>query len=207
MLTLGGTIRRTWLWPQVGTVGGQTNRDDHDHGLMTWLKDQHEARGELRGSGPGQTVLEQRLDLAAYQDIRELSQRLGIWQATRSELLDRSGPPPAIRPVDRCLLERRRNRLGVEIGAATEAGFPLCRRPVDSSSPGAAETRPQAAIEIYQEQAEKWIEARGRERYQEACIHLTKVQDLYRQMSQESTWTDFIAELRRAPPSVARVAG
>ena len=60
----------------------------------------------------------------------------------------------------------------------------------------ASETRPQAAVEIYQEQAEKWIEARGRKRYQEACIHLTKVRDLYRQMSQESTWTDFIAELR-----------
>ncbi len=60
----------------------------------------------------------------------------------------------------------------------------------------AAETRPQAAVELYRKQAEKLIQARGRERYQQACIFLAKVRDLYRQMSQESTWTDFMAEFR-----------
>lgn len=60
----------------------------------------------------------------------------------------------------------------------------------------AAETRPQAAVELYRKQAEKLIQARGRERYQQACIYLAKVRDLYRQMSQESTWTDFMAEFR-----------
>ena len=50
----------------------------------------------------------------------------------------------------------------------------------------AEEIRPQAAVEIYREQAERLVETRGRDNYQQACVYLTKVQDLYRRMSQES---------------------
>ena len=60
----------------------------------------------------------------------------------------------------------------------------------------AAETRPQAAAEIYRRQAEKLIKGRTRERYRHACTCLTTMRDLYRQMSQEPAWTDFMAEFR-----------
>ena len=60
----------------------------------------------------------------------------------------------------------------------------------------AAETRAQASLEIYRRQAEKLVKDRGRKRYQEACTYLTTMRDLYRQMSREAAWTDFMAEFR-----------
>ena len=169
----------------------------HDHGLMTWLKDQHEARGELAEALVlAKQLLEQRLDLAAYQDVRELSQRLGIWQATRSELLAEWAAARQYGVLTDVYLNEGKIDLALKSVRQLERTSHYAGDRSIRVAQAAAETRPQAAVEIYQEQAEKWIEARGRKRYQEACIYLTKVRDLYRQMSQESTWIDFMAELR-----------
>ena len=47
----------------------------------------------------------------------------------------------------------------------------------------AAETHPHAAVDIYRQQVESLIEARGRDNYQRACTYLTKVRDIYRQLA------------------------
>ena len=60
----------------------------------------------------------------------------------------------------------------------------------------ASETHPQAALNIYRQQSESLIEARGRDNYRQACAYLTGVRDRYRQLSRISEWTGFIAELR-----------
>ena len=60
----------------------------------------------------------------------------------------------------------------------------------------ASETHPHAAVDIYRERVESFIEARGRDNYQRACALLTKVRDLHWQLSQEALWTELIAELR-----------
>ena len=60
----------------------------------------------------------------------------------------------------------------------------------------ASETCPHSALDIYRQQAESLIEARGRGNYQRACEHLIQARDLYRQLSQEPAWTGYIAELR-----------
>ncbi len=172
----------------------ETTRID---GLVVWLKDQHEARGELAEALVlAKQLLDQYPGLARYQDVRELSQRLGIWQATRSALLAEWAAARQYGVLTDVYLEEGEIDLALNAVRQLEqvshyAGDRLIR-----VAQAASETRPQAAVDIYREQAEKWIEARGRKRYQEACIHLTKVRDLYRQMSQESTWTDFMAELR-----------
>ena len=170
----------------------ETTRID---GLTAWLKEQHEEREELAEALVlAKQLLEQRQDLAAYQDVRELSQRLGIWQATRPELLAE-------------LVAARQYGLLTDIHL-DEGEIDLALKSVRQPSRGfyygqwmrvaeaAAETRPQATVELYREQAEQLVEARGRERYQQACTYLTTMRDLYRQMSRESAWTDFMAEFR-----------
>ena len=61
----------------------------------------------------------------------------------------------------------------------------------------AAETHPQASIDIYRDQAERLVEARGRDNYRQACTYLTKIRDLYHQMSQQPAWIDFMAGFRK----------
>ena len=60
-------------------VAGRIEKNNDD-GLTLWLKDQYEERGELdEALALAQQLLEQHPSLAAYQGVRELSQRLGIW--------------------------------------------------------------------------------------------------------------------------------
>ncbi len=75
----------------------------------------------------------------------------------------------------------------------------------------AEETRPHAAIkiyqqeteklinargEIYQQEAEKLINARGRENYQTACSYLTSMRTLYEKINASDQWTSYITGLR-----------
>ncbi len=170
----------------------------HHQGLMAWLKHQHEERGELAEALVlAQRVLAQRPGLIAYQDVRELCQRLGIWQASRSKLLAEWTAAREYGLLTDIYLEEGEVDLALKSVRQYEqisryyAGDRLLR-----VAQAAAATRPQDAVEIYRKQVEKLIEDRGRRRYQEACIHLTTMRDLYRQMSREPAWTDFMAALR-----------
>ena len=169
----------------------------HEHGLTEWLKDQHAERGDLAEALVlAKRLLEQRLNLAAYQDVRELSQSLGIWQATRSALLAEwvaAGQHGLLTDV---YLDEGQIDLALKSVRQPDRGFGYAGDRLLRVAQAAAETRPQASIEIYRERAEKLVEDRSRKRYREACTYLTTMRDLYRQMSQESTWTDFMAEFR-----------
>ena len=172
----------------------ETTRID---GLVVWLKDQHEERGELAEALVlAERLLKQRPGLARYQDVRELSRRLGIWRASRSELLAEWAAARQYGLLTDVYLEEGEIDLALKSVRQLERVSHYDGDRLLRVAQAAAETRPRAAVELYRKQAEKLIEARGRERYQEACIHLTKVRALYRQMSQESAWTDFMAELR-----------
>ena len=170
----------------------ETTRID---GLTAWLKEQHEERGELAEALIlAKQLLEQRQDLAAYQDVRELSQRLGIWQATRPELLAELAAARQYGLLTDIHLDEGEIDLALKSVCQPSRGFYYGQWMRVAEA--AAETRPQAAAELYREQAEKLVEARGRERYQQACTYLTTMRDLYRQMSREPAWTDFMAEFR-----------
>ena len=166
-------------------------------GLVMWLKDQHEERGELAEALVlAKQLLEQHPGLARYQGVRKLSQRLGIWQASRSELLAEWAAARQYGLLTDIYLDEGEIDLALKSVRQPDQGFGYAGDRLMRVAQAAAETRPQAAVEIYQEQAEKWIEARGRERYQQACTYLTMARDLYRKMAQEPAWTDFMAELR-----------
>ena len=165
------------------------------NGLTVWLKEQHEERGELAEALVlAKRLLEQHPDLAKYQDIRELSQRLGIWQSTRPKWLAEWTAAGQYGLLTDIHLDEGDIDLALKSVRQPSRGFYYGQWMRVAEA--AAETRPQAAAELYREQAEKLVEARGRERYQQACTYLTTMRDLYRQMSREPAWTDFMAEFR-----------
>jgi uncharacterized Zn finger protein len=60
----------------------------------------------------------------------------------------------------------------------------------------AAKTRPQAALEIFQDHAERLIERQGRHNYHDACGYLKKVRALYDRLGRTAAWTKEAARLR-----------
>ena len=137
LLTLAGIFRQHGYDRRLESLVAGRIEKTHDHGLTTWLKDRYEERGELdEALALAQRLLEQRPDLAGYKNVRDLSQRLGIWYQSRSKLLAKWGRRPAIRPVDRCSPGRRCHRPRAESGAAIRSDIPLCQRPVASGGPG-----------------------------------------------------------------------
>ena len=60
----------------------------------------------------------------------------------------------------------------------------------------AEETRPRAALELYQQHAEGLIAQQGRQNYQQACRYLTKVRRWYEQLGESEAWARYIADLR-----------
>ena len=197
LLTLAGIFLAHGCGRKVEPMVAGRIETTNNHGLMEWLKDQHEERGELTEALVlAQRLLEQRPGLAAYQDVRELCQRLGIWQASRSKLLAEWAAAREYGLLTDVYLAEGEIDLALKSVRQLESVSHYAGDRLIRVAQAASETRPQAAAEIYRKQAEKWIEARGRKRYQEACVYLTKVRDLYRQMSQEPAWTDFMAELR-----------
>ncbi len=172
----------------------ETSRDNR---LVEWLKDRHRERGELAEVlALAGLLLERRPHLTGYQEVRELSLALGVWRESRPQLLDRwsaAGEYGLLTDVyldegeiDLALISVNRRRPG-----ALRAVDQLIR-----VAEAASETHPQAALDIYRQQAERLIEARGRDNYRQACAYLTRVRDLYRHLSREPEWTGFIAELQ-----------
>jgi uncharacterized Zn finger protein len=49
---------------------------------------------------------------------------------------------------------------------------------------------------LYQQQAERLIAQRDRQKYQAACTYLAKMRALYEALGEHAVWTDYIAGLR-----------
>lgn len=170
---------------------------DRSHRLLDWLKERHRERGELAEAlALSRLKLELSPDLSGYLEVRELSQGLGVWQELRPQLLEQWSDDGAYSLLTEIHLEEG------EIDLALKSVRQMDNRPFLAGeqllrvAQAASSTHPQDALEIYRQQAESLINIRVRDNYRRACELLCKVRDLYLQQSQESAWTDFIAELR-----------
>ena len=57
---------------------------------------------------------------------------------------------------------------------------------------------PEEAIRLYKPMVERLINARGRENYQQAVGHLTRVKRLYAKQGLEAEWHTYITNLRNS---------
>ena len=168
-----------------------------DHRLAEWLKELHKERGELaKALTLAKQLLQARPHLAGYQEVRELSRQLGVWQGLRPDLLAEWSTAKQYGLLTDIYLEEGEIDLALKSVKQRKPGSLHGADQLIRVAQAASGTHPHAAVGIYRQQAESMIEARGRDNYQRACTYLTRVRDIYRQLAQEPAWTDFIAQLR-----------
>ncbi|MYA04462.1 MAG: hypothetical protein F4Y37_07600 [Caldilineaceae bacterium SB0664_bin_22] len=195
--TLAGVFRKHGCDRRLEPLLGKRIETTRVDGLVEWLKERYAERGELAEALVlAQRLLEQRPGLDRYRSVRELSRQLGGWQALRSELLAKWAAARQYGMLTDIHLEEGDIDLALKSVRQQRQVFSHGGDRLMRVARAAAETRPRASLEIYREQAERLVEARGRDNYQQACVYLTKVRDLYRRMSQGPAWTDFMAGFR-----------
>ena len=169
----------------------------HIHGLVEWLKGQYEERGELAEAlALAKRLLGQHPGLAEYREVRELSRRLGIWQESRSELLAQWATARQYDLLTDVYLEEGEIDQALKLVKQHGRIYAFAAGQLIRVAQAASETHPQASVEIYREQAERLLKARGRGNYRKACVYLTRMRDLYRGMAREAGWTNFIVGIR-----------
>ena len=197
LLTLADVFREHGCAQRVEPLLAKRIETTQDHRLMEWLKERHKERGELAEALVlAKRLLERRPYLAGYQEVRELSRRLDVWQESRPQLLAEWSTAKEYGLLTDIYLEEGEIDLALKSVSQGEPGFYYGEEQLIRVAQSASETHPHAAVDIYRQQAESLIEARGRDNYHRACTYLAKARDLCQQLSREPAWTDYIAELR-----------
>ena len=196
-LTLANIFHQHGRTDRVEPLLAQRVETGQDYDLMGWLMERHEERGELAEALIlAKQRFQQRPYLAGYEDLRDLSRQLGMWQELRPQLLAGWRAARQFNLLVDVYLQEGEMEPALQLAKDKESGLYISSYQLVRLAQSASETHPHDAIDIYCQQAEDLIKARARSKYQEACEYLTEVRDLYRQLSQASAWTDYIAELR-----------
>ena len=197
LLTLADIFREHGCARMVEPLLVKRIETSRDYRLSDWLKERYRERGELAEAlALAGRLLERHPHITGYREVRELSQALGVWQESRPQLLARLSAANEYGLLTDIYLEEGEVDLALESVNRIRTRFLHNADQLIRVAQAASETHPQAALDIYRQQAERLIEVRGRDNYRQACAYLTRVRDLYRQMSRASEWTGFIAELR-----------
>lgn len=148
--------------------------------------------------------------LQRYRELHTLADQFNRWETLRSEMLDHlaraSNTALLIEialdedDIDRALqlLQGMEKKGSSGSGYAYIAGYGYYGFSAIALqvARAAEQTRPLAAVELYQQLAEDLIAQRGRQNYQEACKHLARIQALYKQLDESTAWTRYITTLR-----------
>ncbi len=175
-----------------------------DDRLLEWLKryylthDNHAAALEM-----AEKLFRTRPGLPGYQEVRQLAQKLDLWADRQPKLIAfLSGAKNTYLLIQIALDEGEIDKAIAMVQSEQQPNYRYgyIYSGVQTIAPevakAAEETRPQAAINIYQQEAEKLINARGRENYQTACSYLTRVRTLYEKLNASDQWTSYITGLR-----------
>ncbi len=188
-------------------VHPQNVHNSIDTQLQTWLKQRYLDRHDLASAlGISEQMFRVYPTLPNYQEIRGIASELGQRNTKRQDLLtfleEKQNAQLLIKialdesDIDRALellktLKQPDNRYGygyMYYYSYTPIALEVAR--------AAEETRPQAAIDIYQQLAERLIEMRGRGNYQTACSYLMRVRELYERLDKHDIWMSYVTNLR-----------
>ena len=197
LLALADIFREHGCGQSVEPLLAERIETSRDHRLAEWLKERHIERRELAEAlATAQRLLEWRPHVDGYREVRELSRQVGVWRELYPQLLagwSASGEYGLLTDV---YLEEGEVDLALKSVKQGKPDFLHGADRLIRVAQAASETHPHASLDIYRQQAESLVEARGRRNYRQACEHLMKVRDLYRRLSQEAVWTGYVAELR-----------
>jgi uncharacterized Zn finger protein len=170
-----------------------------DTRLVDWLRLRFEERGDTAGALPlAERAFRLRPSLPAYQAVRTLARQLGEWDNLRPELLEHLQATQHWYQLIQVHLDEGEIDVALELVGTRDPARGLY---LDGSialqvAAAAEETRPRAALEIYQRRVEGLIAGKTRGNYQEACRHLTRIRAVYERLGEVAAWERYIADLR-----------
>ena len=168
--------------------------------LLDWLKKRYLARNDQAAAlEVAETMFRTYPDLEGYKEVRQLATQLGRWETLRPELLafvEESRNTPLLIHIALDEGEIDKALALLKSDSKPDYRYAYYYNIELTVARAAEETRPRAAIEIYQKQAEKLIALRQRKHYHEACKYLAKVRTLYEKLGENEEWTSYITELR-----------
>lgn len=172
-----------------------------DWRILDWLKVRYKERGDFSAAlALAQKLFQMHSSLSGYQEVRNLAQQLGVWEELRTQLLTDLTTHNQYDLLTRIYLDEGEIDRALEAVKHTRSSrFPPAFWGADLQvevARAAEETRPHAAIELYHHLVEGLINARGRDNYQRACVHLARMRDLYRRTDRDEEWAHYIADLR-----------
>lgn len=179
-----------------------------DMRVLEWLKKRYETKGNREAALRLANTLfrSQYATLSAYQEIRTLATDLKQWEEIGAQLIDFLHKKQNISLLISIALDEGEIDKAVELvkangkqtlGSLYSYGsyYHLNTIALDVAK-AAEETRPQAAIQLYQEYLERLIAIRGRENYKSASELLKKVRALYMRIGESEQWDNYITLLR-----------
>ena len=168
--------------------------------LLDWLKKRYLARNDQDAAlEVAETMFRTYPDLEGYKEVRQLATQLGRWETLRPESLafvEESRNTPLLIHIALDEGEIDKALALLKSDSKPDYRYAYYYNIELTVARAAEETRPRAAIEIYQKQAEKLIALRQRKHYHEACKYLAKVRALYEKLGENQEWTSYITELR-----------
>jgi uncharacterized Zn finger protein len=176
--------------------------------FLNWLQERYQSRGDPEGAleiaKRTFTTHFFEATIERYQEIRELAQQLGRWDAVRAELLAYVQQARLTNVEIEIALDEHHIDLALELLEAGKQTKDLRNGPYGSTNlnvgievaKAAEENYPREAIEIYQRYVDMRIEWRGRDNYRIACEYLLSIRRLYEKIGKSNEWASYIAELR-----------
>ncbi len=172
----------------------------NDRRLEEWLRQRAvEAGNRKEALQISERLFWQHTSLERYQEIQELAEQLGQWEQRRRVIHNRLAEQGAfIRLTEIHLFE---DNVAAALGSLQQAESQP--QPFYSYVPrlevaeAAESSHPQEAIRLYLAEAEKRINARGRENYKEAAKLLAQVKKLYEtRLADGRAWEQLIQRIR-----------
>lgn len=141
-------------------------------------------------------------NISVYQQVQEIAGLVGRWPQVQAELLGGLEKESNFPLLTQIYVEEQ--RVDDALAALKRIGEsqrrPLYYHPTElnlSVARLAAKNRPQAAIEIYTNEAQHSIAGRSRDNYKIAATHLRRVKTIYEQMGESALWKSLIAQIRQ----------
>ncbi len=172
-----------------------TLKRDFYHGLVDWLLDQYQQRGDQKSRVRLlQRRLQERPSLDTYQALKQAAQAVDRWEQLRPETIQLLSRDTAT--LIRVYLSEQEwdaawqalesssknlyGTYGIELEVADATRF----------------TRPHKALDVYLRQARFNIDQRSRDNYQQAAHQLANMKEIYLQLGEAAEWEKLIASIK-----------
>lgn len=186
----------TLLWKRIE----QSTDNRVAQKLLDWVRERDEP---VLALDLASLIYTRQPSLSAYQQLRETAQRAERWETVKAEVLatlSTRGQSALLitiyldeGDVDAALETLRLTAASSSRGRYARGIPPRIRIAVAKA---AEETRPQAAVEIYLSEAQRLINARGRQNYAEAAKLIVPVRRIFEAQEQQAQWHATITRIR-----------